>query len=92
MTNDAIKSQEQRLRCRAKSLDFRIEKSPGRTYHSGNRGDYMLIDNRLGQNTPILGWDYDAPLDQIEEFLENYAGELAAKVDLAGEGNQAEFI
>ena len=42
-------------------------KSRERTFHSNNLGEYMLLD--VQHNVPILGWNYDASLEDIADFL-----------------------
>jgi hypothetical protein len=62
------KTQESRVRRKAHRLGYRVTKSREWKYvpHLNNRGEYMLLSDR---NSPILGWNYDASLHEIENFL-----------------------
>ena len=58
---------ESAIRRKAKRYGYFVRKSHERTFHSNNLGEYMLLD--VQHNVPILGWDYDASLEDIAEFL-----------------------
>ena len=76
--DDAIKAQESRVRRKAVSQGFRLEKSRNRHPDALGYGGYMLID--VSQNFAVLGGDfyaYSAALDEIEGYL-NEGDELAA--------------
>ena len=57
---------ESRMRRRAHSRGYRIEKARGRL-HYDNQGDYQLVDS--DRNAVVLGVRYEARLEDIEEFL-----------------------
>ena len=61
------KARENLLRKRANRAGYSIRKSRVRNPHFRNQGGYMLInkDNRA----VVRGGNYDASLDDIEEFL-----------------------
>lgn len=58
---------ESAVRRKAKRYGYFVRKSRERTFHSNNLGEYMLLD--VEHNVPILGWDYDASLEDIADFL-----------------------
>jgi len=58
---------ESAIRRRARRHGYRVEKARG-AEHSNNKGEYMLVE--INRNIPVIGWDYDADLEQISEFLE----------------------
>lgn len=57
---------ESALRARAKREGYRVRKSR-RSWGLDYRGEYMLLD--LAGNYPVLGFRYDASLDEIAGFL-----------------------
>lgn len=57
---------ESALRKRADWRGYKIEKSRGQE-HLNNRGQFMLT--RLDDNIPVLGWNYDAELNDIAAYL-----------------------
>ena len=61
-----------RIPRKARRLGFQVMKSREWKHvpYANNHGEFMLIDNRRHQHTPIIGWNYDATLEQIETFLE----------------------
>lgn len=59
---------ENRLRRMAARQLMRIEKSRRRDPNAVGFGGYQLIDHN---NTPILGWEFDATLQDIEACLMN---------------------
>jgi hypothetical protein len=64
---------ESTIRRKAKRHGYFVTKSRERTFHSNNYGEFMLVSAQY--NVPILGWDYDASLEDIADFL---SGEGAA--------------
>jgi len=66
----AAKTLENHVRRRARRLGYLVTKSREWKYipHSRNAGGYMLCDEYT--NFPIFGWNYDASLVEIEEFLQ----------------------
>lgn len=58
--------QEQRVRPLAKRRDYKVNKSR-RQWSLDNAGDFMLVD--LETRGAVLGWRYDASLEEIEAFL-----------------------
>jgi len=64
----ADKSHENRLRRLADRNGFRLRKGRiGKYFNVNNYGEYLLVD--LETNVVAIGSDYDASLDEIEEFL-----------------------
>jgi hypothetical protein len=64
---------ESAIRRKAKRHGYFVTKSRERKYvpHSNNYGEYMLIETQY--NVPILGWNYDASLEDIADFLSDEA-------------------
>ena len=62
----AFPKSESAIRERAKLCGYRICKSR-RSINLDNMGDYMLIDTAT--NFAVLGWRYDASLEQIAAFV-----------------------
>jgi hypothetical protein len=60
------RAQESRIRSRAQCRGYRVEKSRQRE-HLNNQGQFMLVQN--DRNMVALGVNYDATLEEIEEFL-----------------------
>ncbi|WP_440408717.1 hypothetical protein [Neorhizobium petrolearium] len=58
---------EMRLRRFAGQLGYRIAKSRARSIHATNHGEFMLIEN-VG-NFAVMGSNYDATLEGLEQFL-----------------------
>jgi hypothetical protein len=58
---------ENTIRRKAKRQGYFVTKSRERTFHSNNYGEFMLVSAQY--NVPILGWDYDATLEDIADFL-----------------------
>jgi hypothetical protein len=58
---------ENAIRRKAKRHGYYVTKSRERSFHSNNLGEYMLLD--VKHNVPILGWNYDASLEDIADFL-----------------------
>jgi hypothetical protein len=65
-TTSSTTPNESTIRRKAKRHGYYVTKSR-ETFHSNNLGDYMLLD--VQHNVPILGWNYDASLEDIAEFL-----------------------
>lgn len=65
--NVTEKSKEKKLRRLADRNGYRIVKSRCRHWHFNNQGMYILID--ITTNGAVLGWNYDADLDEIQGFL-----------------------
>jgi hypothetical protein len=65
----SLKVYENRLRRMAQRQMMRIEKSRRRDPHAAGYGGYQLIETY--QNSPVLGWAFDATLEQIEAYLAN---------------------
>lgn len=65
------KSQDCRVRSLAQRRGYKVRKSRKWKYvpNLDNHGEYMLID--LDNGFPILGFHYDASLDDIEAFLKD---------------------
>lgn len=68
----ASKVVEKRVRRRARRLGYYVTKS--REWN--NAGEYMLCDERSG--SPIFGWNYDASLEEIEDFLQQEEAEAVS--------------
>jgi hypothetical protein len=66
-TKLAIHRKESRIRRLAARQGFHVRKSRSRDIKLNDYGEYMLIDNST--NVPVLGWSYDASLDDIAEHL-----------------------
>jgi hypothetical protein len=60
------KTQESRIRRLARRNGYIVRKSRG-AVRLNNRGLYMLVDPSTG--VPMVGWDFDATLDDIEVWL-----------------------
>ena len=60
------KTQESRVRRLAQQNGYIVRKSR-RAIRLNNRGLFMLVDPSTG--APMVGWDYDATLDDIEAWL-----------------------
>jgi hypothetical protein len=58
---------ESTVRARAKRAGFSVRKSRRRSRTPSNCGEYMLLEQ--GRAIPILGWHYDATLDDIDQYL-----------------------
>ncbi len=56
-----------RLRLAADSDGYRIVKSRTRRFDAQHQGLYAVFDNDT--NFPVLGWDYDATLEDIANWL-----------------------
>jgi hypothetical protein len=71
------KTLEARVRRKAHRLGYRVHKSREWKHvpHSNNYGEYMLVNE---WRHPIIGWQYDATLDQIESYLDSVESEAAA--------------
>jgi len=63
------KSQESRVRRLARRQGYAVRKSRQWKHvpKFDNHGEYMLVDSSNG--VPLIGWHYDATLDDIERFL-----------------------
>lgn len=61
---------ESALRRRAENRS--LSKSRDRSIHWNNCGEYMLADHRRGV---VLGCRYDAPLEEVADFLSDKAPE-----------------
>ena len=61
------KSRENLLRKRAIRAGYSIRKSRVRNHHLNDQGGYMLVKNDI--NAVVCGGEYDASLDDIENFL-----------------------
>ncbi|MBI4001583.1 MAG: hypothetical protein HY348_07350 [Nitrospira defluvii] len=60
-------AQENRVRRLANRLNYQVTKSR-QVIHMNNRGKYRLVND---SNWVVMGVDFDASLDQIEEYLRN---------------------
>lgn len=60
-------TQESRVRRRARREGFMVRKSRAWPNYLDNHGEFMLVDPSY--NIPVLGYRYDASLDDIEAFL-----------------------
>lgn len=65
-----MRTMEQRAESRVRRLaarhGYRVCKSRA-MLSLDNRGEYMLIEN--ARNIPMLGWQFDASLDEIERYF-----------------------
>lgn len=61
-----MKSQESRVRRMARQNGYVVQKSRG-AMGLNNHGLYRLVDPFV--NAVMVGWDFDATLDDIEEWL-----------------------
>ncbi|MGF6427344.1 hypothetical protein [Bradyrhizobium elkanii] len=59
------KLNESTIRSRARAAGYRVQKSR-RAWSIDNYGDYMLIDDC---GVPMLGYRYDASLEEVADFL-----------------------
>jgi hypothetical protein len=59
---------ESAVRRKADRAGYRVHKSRERKYvpHSWNHGEFMLIE--IHRNIPVLGWNYNATLEDIAAF------------------------
>jgi len=55
------------LRRRAREAGYRIVKSRKVNFSPNDQGGYMLVD--VGTNAPLVGYQFDADLDDIAAFL-----------------------
>jgi len=62
------KAKDNRLRRMAEKNGYRILKSRSRRWRFNNQGMYMLVD--VSTNGAVIGWNYDADLDENQEFLQ----------------------
>lgn len=71
------KAREHRVRQKARRNGFVVSKSRARAHvpNLNNHGLYRLSDER---NLAVLGWAFDASLEQIEEYLDGLVEEVAA--------------
>ena len=62
-------AQESRVRRRARREGYIVHKSRAWKHvpHCDNHGEFMLSES--DRNIPVLGWRYDATLDEIDEYL-----------------------
>jgi hypothetical protein len=58
---------ESAIRRKAKRHGYFVRKSRERTFHSNDYGEFMLVSAQY--KCPILGWNYDATLEDIADFL-----------------------
>jgi hypothetical protein len=58
---------ESTIRRKAKRHGYYVTKSREQTFHANNLGEYMLVD--VQHSVPILGWNYDASLEDIADYL-----------------------
>jgi hypothetical protein len=67
------KINETRVRRLARRCGFHIRKSRQSKHvpNLDNRGDYMVLDSRL--NIPVLGFRFDATLDDIANYFDDAA-------------------
>ena len=61
-----LRTQESRVRRLAQRNGYVVRKLRGIT-GLNNYGLYMLVASNTG--APMVGWNYDATLDEIEEWL-----------------------
>jgi hypothetical protein len=66
---DNSKGDEARVRRLATAYGYRISKSRQRKHvpNLDNHGDFMLLE--AASNYPVLGFKYDASLDEIAQYL-----------------------
>jgi hypothetical protein len=57
---------ESAVRARAGRMGYAVSKSRDRSLHSNNRGQFRLCDDR---NTVVLGDGFDAPLQDVADYL-----------------------
>lgn len=62
------KALESRVRRKARRLGYRLRKSRTVNVHANDFGEFGLLDKQDGY--PIVGWNYDASLEEIEGFLD----------------------
>jgi len=55
------------LRRRAREAGYRIVKSRKVNFSPDDQGEYMLVD--VSTNLPLVGYKFDADLDDIAAFL-----------------------
>ena len=55
------------LRRRAREAGYRIVKSRKVNFSPDDQGEYMLVD--VSTNLPLVGYKFDASLDDIAAFL-----------------------
>jgi hypothetical protein len=68
---------ENRVRRKAARLGYRVTKSRERVQHSNDFGAYMLLDLlHDDRGYPVIGWNYDATLEEIEGYLYEAAREV----------------
>lgn len=69
---------ESRVRRKARRLGYQVCKSRERKHvpHGYNFGKYVLAD--LHTRAAVIGWNYDATLDEIEFYLDNVQAEQVA--------------
>lgn len=67
--NSSVKNQESRIRRLARRHGYYVRKSRQWKHvpHPDNHGEYMLLD--ADSSIPVLGWRFDATLDDIAEFF-----------------------
>ena len=67
------KARENSIRRMAQKLGFTVRKSRKRVHYPylDDWGDYLLVDNET--NGAIIGSRFDASLDEIENYLIDYA-------------------
>ncbi len=68
------KARENRLRRKADRLGFALRKDRKRTWGIDNRGEYALVDHQ--SNGLSFGWNYDASLDDVEGWLNDWEAQL----------------
>ncbi len=65
---DYSKARENRLRRWAGRLGYQLRKDRSRSWGLEHRGAYMVVN--LGTGAPVIGWNFDVDLGEVEEFLD----------------------
>jgi hypothetical protein len=65
---------ESRVRRKARRLGYTVRKSRTINIHANDFGEFGLLDE---QGYPLIGWNYDATLEEIEGFLDGQNTVLA---------------
>lgn len=71
------KARENRLRRRADRLGYALRKDRARVWGLEHRGEYALADHESGGLS--FGWNFDASLDEIEQFLNDAEARLRSE-------------
>jgi hypothetical protein len=79
MSDTSNKAQETRVRHKAQRLGYAVKKSRTRQIRPNDYGEYALFDVADADGPyPVMGWDYDASLADIEAWLDEANAGVAA--------------